>query len=124
MPLKTYTTEQKRIETPTEYLASGVKSPNSDREMQIILPIQKHPEVKGLVRAVDIHPEDVKKNWNGWVPYEEPKPAPKPIDPEPVTTPEALAIEKENEAKDNARNLFHEKLETYKRYQKSVHRGS
>lgn len=59
-------------EDPTDtYIASGVKSGDSEAELQIIQPIQKHPEISGLVRAVDPN-----TGWMGWVPYEEQKETP------------------------------------------------
>lgn len=48
-------------------IPSGVKSPDSTSEMMIVKPIVKHPELEGLVKAID----PITK-WEGWVKYEEP----------------------------------------------------
>jgi hypothetical protein len=61
--------------------ASGVKSPNSDREMQVILPLISHPELPGLVKALDVDPESGKQ-WTGWVKYSEPPAVVVPKEPE------------------------------------------
>jgi len=112
MALKDYKIEQDKIANKKLFAPSGVKSPKSAREMQVVLPLEKHPELIGLVRAVDIHPTDPKQNWKGWVPYTTPKsPTPLPT-PTPTPTPEEIALD-----------AFHQNVKKLKRFKKAIDLG-
>lgn len=68
-------------------IKSGVASPETKegeakREMEILTPIEHHPQLKGFVKAID--PET---KWIGWVKYEPTVETPEA----PVLTPEQQA---------------------------------
>ena len=95
MALKKYGKDQKTEINAT--IKSGVESGDSGKELMIVEPIEKHPEMPVLVRAVD----PITK-WKGWVKYTPSEPDPEP-DPEPT--------QKEIEAKEFAGKLH--KLDGY-----------
>ena len=69
MSLKSYNAVHKKIDKENKTVGtipSGFKSPDSDSEMMIVEPIKRHPEIRGMVRAID-----KKTKWLGWVPYKE-----------------------------------------------------
>ena len=65
--LKKYQDQSLHTTQEDEYIPSGIQSPNTEAEMMIVLPLQEHPELKGLYKAID--PTD---GWTGWVEYQRP----------------------------------------------------
>lgn len=78
MALKNYDTQNWPKEDKAKFVKSGVKSPNSDNEMLVVMPLEAHPQMKGFYKAID--PAD---NWQGWVEYNPaatPAPTPTPAE--------------------------------------------
>lgn len=72
--LKNYQDQQDMKPISIEkYIKSGVKSPNSDREMLIVSPLERHPQIQTLYKAIDPGVKATKKGekdepiWIGWV---------------------------------------------------------
>lgn len=59
---------------PEGYIQTDVQSGDSEANLQIIFPLERHPEKPILKRAVDPN-----TGWKGWVEYEEPV-IEKPVD--------------------------------------------
>jgi hypothetical protein len=73
----------KQEEQQTEYLPSGVRSPDSDSEMMVIKPFRRNEN--GKYRAVDLE-----TGWRGWVEFTPPAPPVKPPVVKPPPTQEEL----------------------------------
>lgn len=79
--LKDYQQQDSHKPVVQNTVKSGVKSPNSDREMLVILPLERHPQISTLYKAIDPGTKD-EKPWFGWVEYTPPTPEKEP-DPQP-----------------------------------------
>lgn len=70
--------KQTEVEKVQGTINSGVKSGDSENELMILEPLQKHPEIEGLYRAMDNE-----TGWMGWTKYSPPvvpvEPAPEPV---------------------------------------------
>lgn len=83
-----YQEQEKHKPNDQKTVPSGVKSPNSEREMLVVLPLVEHPQIKGLFKAIDPGTKS-EKPWIGWVEYT----------PETSQKPEPTKAEKEKKSK-------------------------
>lgn len=88
-----YQKQEKHKPADAQTVPSGVKSPNSEREMRVIIPLVQHPEIKGLYKAIDPGTK-TEKPWTGWVEY-----TPPTIEPDEKPKPTALQLKQELYAK-------------------------